>query len=262
VFKKEEERKIALKEKTLSELMKERYKKKKNPKKKKVSEKDSEKVYKEVREDLSKSKKLTENSACLENIESLTLNVEENTEIRKQIKLFNNGGTTWSKFSTFVCLNNNDKNFYLRGNDVKLNMAIKPSDSINVEIFIPSSRVQKGKYTSVWQLRNEDNEYFGDQVTLNISVYTKEEKKISENKIKLLEPIVAVEIKYDDYIITEKKLTEEKERISLSKLEKWRPRMDLMKSVYSLEGMADVRILSAIEKANGDLDLAVNYLFI
>jgi len=164
--KKEEERNKALKEKSIAELVKERYKRRSS--KRPVAEK-------EVKVD--EQKKITEDAGCLETIESLSLTVDENTEIRKQIKLVNKGTSTWSKFCTFVCLNNVDKNFYLRGNDVKLNMALKPSDTINVEVFIPSSRVQKGKYTSIWQLRDEYNEYFGEQVTLNITVQTKEEKK-------------------------------------------------------------------------------------
>jgi len=243
----------ALKEKSNSDLLKFKRKLKK------------EKEIKEKEAKVEEAKKIFESATFLENVESLSFTVDENTEIRKQIKLVNNGTTTWSKYCTFVCLNNVDKNFYLRGNDVKLNMALKPADTINVEIFIPSTRVQKGKYTSVWQLRNEYNEYVGEQVTLNITAVAKEDKKKTENKIKILDPIIAIEnkieepIKETDTILINKK---SEERVSLAKLQKWRPRMELMKTVYSLDGMAEVRILSAIDKANGDLDIAISFLFV
>jgi len=84
---------------------------------------------------------------------------------------------------------------------------------------------------------------------------------MSENKIKILEPIIADDkkiIKVDTIVV--EKQNEKKESLAL--LEKWRPRMELMKTVYSLEGMAEDIILVALEKANGDLDLAVTFLFI
>jgi len=198
-----------------------------------------------------------ENATSLEPIGNLVINVEENTEIRKQIKLKNSGQYIWKKYCTFVCLNNKDKNFYLRGNDVNLKLAIKPGETINVEIIIPASRVQKGKYISVWQLRNENNEYFGEQVTLEITVNSK-------NSIKILEPEIATVLKVEPTNVRKEKIKLYQNGVAILKseesLKKLRPLMEEMRNTYSIDGIADIIILNALDKA-GNIENALALLF-
>lgn len=182
-----------------------------------------------------------------------TINVVENTEIRKQIKLTNNGIVNWSKFFTFVCLNNSDKNSYLKGNDVSLKVAIKAGSSINVEVIIPAKKVLKGKYTSVWQLRNDNNDYIGEQITLNINVEKEFFRQMAHTQV---ETKIEAETKIED-----KKKVVIVEPI-LKDLEfKYGHQLKIMKTTYLLEGIPDIKILVALNESQGKIEEALCFLF-
>jgi len=161
-----------------------------------------------------------------------TIEIEENKDLRKQVKLINSGPTSWTKFYTFVCLNSVDKNTYLKGNDITMKVILKSGDSINVEIFIPAQKIRKGKYTSIWQMRNDKNEYFGEQFNLTINV-------IHNEKI--------------DY----KKKMDEFEELHFE----YGHQLKLMKTTFELIGIEDKKILTALKLAKGNIDEAFGLLF-
>jgi len=105
-------------------------------------------------------------------------------------------------------------------------------------------------------LRNENNEYFGEQVTLNIIVNSKKDNKIEE-KVKCL-----TENLKD---ILEKSENIYKNGIAHLKPEEYlkqhRTMMMVMKTTYSLEGLSDLVILNALDRANGDVEKALGLLF-
>ncbi len=160
---------------------------------------------------------------------SLEVIIKENTDLRKQVRLINSGISTWSKFFTFVCFNNSDKNNNLKGNDITLKVAIKTGDAINLEIFIPAQKIKKGKYFSTWQLRNDKNQYIGEQVNFNITV-------VSDEINNLLIP--------------------KSEEVDESK-NTYADRLIMMKEIFDMTGISDEVMLKALKDTGGNIEEAV-----
>ena len=159
--------------------------------------------------------------------------IEEKNDLRKGVKLINSGPTTWNKFFTFVCLGSSDKNTYLKGNDIPMKLAIKPGESVNLEIYIPAVKIIKGKYTSNWQMRNDKNDYFGEQ--LNFEIIVREKYYMTK------------QFKTNDYLMKLKS--------------QYHNELFLMNTLFDLTGIDELKILESLSKSNGNIDEAFSLLF-
>ena len=163
------------------------------------------------------------------------VNIFTGSDLRHQVKLINTGTTNWNKYFTFVCFGNREELNYLKGNDITMKVIIKSGDSINLEIFIPTSKLIKGNYTSIWQMRNDKNNFFGDQLTLKINI-TSKDSVISNLNGKTNSNIDKLYIEYGH-------------------------QLKVMKTSFDLSEINDEKILYALQKVKGNMDEAFALLF-
>jgi len=214
--------------------------KKKNEEKKAFSKiSDIEKLEKEK---LEKEKKIEVQDDCkIEKTNIINIEVEPNTDLRQPIKLINNGPTNWSKYYLFKSINNFEEINYVKGNDISMKVPIKSGDSINLEIFISKQMLfGRSNISTTFQMENDKGLLFGEKLTLNIIVKSKEYKELVKG---------LVEMKEDT--------TEEFNKLYIKYGQQFRD----MKDTYELEGIESLVILRALEFAQGNMDEAVAFLF-
>jgi hypothetical protein len=169
--------------------------------------------------------------------------IEENNDIRKIVKLKNNGQNNWSKYYTLVCLNGKDKNQYLSGPAIQTKVIIKPNDILNLEIVIPKAKILPGKYTSIWQMRNDTNDFFGVQFELDIIVLKKNEKPSDFNDININE-------NYDINNINNYPNNENDEYEELKK--KYQTEFENFRGMFDIRQITDDTIYNALKFAEGN----------
>jgi hypothetical protein len=190
-------------------------------------------------------------SKCL--TDNLTLETRNHiNEIRKSIRLNNNGNVSWPRPCYFTCIQN-ESNIY--GKTTPIRVKVDPESQINVDICLNLKEVIKsGEYTSVWQLQNNKRQFFGQKVILKIKVNFSEEIIINPQFVEIpreifLEPVRDIKIKTCADLLKTSQPT-----IS---------HMDLvqkMKQIYDLRGIKDNQILYAVVISQGNMENAFNLL--
>ena len=106
------------------------------------------------------------------------------------VELLNSGNVSWSNPCYFSCLENESD---LSGKFIKILKDIHIEEKIKIKIILDLSNIKKdGIYKSVWCLKNEKNQFFGEKITFYINCKFENEKikenikTIKLNKIKVI----------------------------------------------------------------------------
>ena len=205
-------------------------------------------------------------SRCL--TENLTVSALNNTnEIRKSLKLRNEGLIAWPKYSYFTCIEDESA---IKGLNVPLKIKVDPGKEINVEVCLNLKQIkEEGLYKSIWQLHNEKREPFGQKVALTVDVKFSNDLKVdpiyiqksSEDlfpqprKVRTCAELLREQLIQKNKIANPNKIESNSKEINYTAL------VNQLKSSYNLEGIGDNRILYALVRANGNINAALDNLF-
>jgi hypothetical protein len=204
-----------------------------------------------------KVEKMPFDSECLTN--NLQSEATHNTnEIRKTVKLVNNGALAWPKPCFFTCLKDESSVY---GNTNFLKLKVKPGKEINVEVCINLKDIKKeGRYHSVWQLQNEKKVGFGQKITFSVDVNFPHDIMINKEFIQIpkeifIQPINEIKIlTSDDYLKKRNKINTKSHHPRGMELVK------LIKQDYNLQNFEDKQILYAVVRTNGNVEAAIELL--
>ena len=190
-------------------------------------------------------------SKCLsENLKIETMN--HTNEVRKSVKLLNNGMVSWPKPCYFTCIQSESS---IIGNSNLLRVKVHPEKQINVEVCLDLKNItQAGDYVSVWQLQNEKREGFGQKVIFKVKVKFTNDIVINQEFVEIpreifLEPVKEVRV-----------------RTCADLLKVAQPQtgymgtVNKMKQIYDLKGIQDKNILYAVVMSQGNMEAALNML--
>jgi len=105
-------------------------------------------------------------SECLTS--SLEIKCKDDTkEMVKSIKMKNNGERSWPKPVYLTCIKE-ESGIYGPSSSIKLK--VEKGKETNVEIKLNCKDVKEGSYVSVWQLQNDKKEFFGQKISLKITI--------------------------------------------------------------------------------------------
>ena len=110
--------------------------------------------------------------------------LKHNQEKTYSLKLTNSGEKNWNNPSYLVCLDNSEdsKN---KGSSIPIRVSIKKKEFTTVELVFRGD-LEFGKFTSLWQMADNNNKTFGPVLMFNIHCYPKTIAKEDENLYKLL----------------------------------------------------------------------------
>ena len=192
--------------------------------------------------------------------------VNNSNEIRKSIKLVNDGAYPWPKYCYFTCL---EEESAVKGQNVPIKIKVDPGKEINIEVVLSLKQIkEEGSYQSIWQLQNEKRENFGEKVVIELDakfpkdlrvdiefqqiskeVFPKERRvKTTGDLLKEIQPVM------NQNLICKVK-SNYKEEINYTNL------MNRLKSENNLIGIGDNQILYALVRAKGNKEIALENLF-
>ena len=125
-------------------------------------------------------------STCT-NLKEVYTTLNNNNFIPIDLFLRNNGDEQWPSPCFFTCDEERSK---IKGERVKIsNFSGLPGEQYKVKIKINLKNIKKtGTYTSVWQLKNENGEEFGEKFIFNINdIFEKKTKEKGKEKEKKTE---------------------------------------------------------------------------
>jgi hypothetical protein len=202
------------------------------------------------------------NSECL--TQNLHSEVTHNTnEIRKTVKLLNNGTLAWPNPCFFTCLKEESSVF---GNTNFLKLKVEPGKEINVEVCINLKDVKsEGRYFSVWQLQNEKKVAFGQKVILSVDVKFPHDIMINKEYIQIpkeifLQPVNEIKIQTSDDYLKKKNTNTKNDGCYKPKNPRGMELVKLIKQDYNLQNFEDKQILYAVVRTNGNVEAAIDML--
>jgi hypothetical protein len=211
-------------------------------------------------------KNITLSSKCVTT--NLTISAINNTnEVRKSLKLQNDGTHAWPKFCYFTCI---EEESAVKGQNVPLKIKVDPGKEINIEVCLNLKHIkEEGVYQSVWRLQNEKREPFGQKVNLSVDVQFSNDLKVdpiyhqnsSEDifpeprKVKTCAELLREKLILNKKIATSNKVESDTKEVDYTAL------MNQLKLNYNLQGIGDNRILYALVRAKGNKDVALDNLF-
>ena len=99
------------------------------------------------------------------NLQKVYITKNNNNFIPISVCLKNTGTSRFPSPCYFVC----DSSSQIFGNRIKLNQTNTPEIKFNIKILLDKIK-KSGTYKSIWQLRNEKNESFGEKITFMVKV--------------------------------------------------------------------------------------------
>jgi len=167
-------------------------------------------------------------SKCISNN---VFEIEQGTnEFVYQINLHNDGNINWPSPSTLK------NTMGIFSEKILISYLIKPGDTCQLNVTIPTKGLKVGEYHSRWQLFDTKDNAFGSNIDIKFNVILKK----GNNKDNIRE----IEIKGKDS----------------KKIYRFYNKLTEMKTAYGLIDIPNERILEALEKSNGDLEEAIVYL--
>jgi hypothetical protein len=161
-------------------------------------------------------------------INNIDLTFKVHEEHRHTVKIQNSGVKSWTKPAYLKSLEEST----IKGASVPVKITIKPGMEVYLELVFCSKVV--GKHISFWQMCNDHDVPFGDILVINVNVLPineciyNEDKKKGENKAQL---------KNMDFLVK------------------------TMKENYQLSGIPDEKISAALQKSDGDFEIALCSFF-
>ena len=113
------------------------------------------------------------NAVCI-NHHLKFLIIEKSEDVSTKVNLLNNGKEKWP---SNVFVGNIDNFPGIKGDNVNVGKEVNPQEKVEVEIKLPTKDLEKGKYLSVWGLKNDKNELIGRPFMIKVVVCSKEEKE-------------------------------------------------------------------------------------
>jgi hypothetical protein len=189
-------------------------------------------------------------SKCI--TDNLTFETKNHTnEIRKSIKLINNGKISWPKPCYFTCIQN-ESNIY--GPATPIRVKVNPESEITVDVGLNLKDITKsGEYTSVWQLQNHKRIFFGQKIILKIKVNYSDDITIRPNFVEIPREIFLAEKNINIKTCADLLKNSQPEISHMNLVQK-------MKQMYDLKGFKDNQILYAIVMSQGNIENAFNLL--
>jgi len=195
---------------------------------------------------------------CLSNNTFTVVNNKH--ELRKIIKLTNDGNVDWPIFSYLTNISTESTVF---GPAIPIKIHVIPGKEINVEVCFDLTKITtEGIYKSVWKLQNIKRETFGESIVFTLNVKLSDEISIKNEFVQVSKKNDIQEEK-PETISTEKLL----EQLNIKKEEEViETRLNLnqkiakMRASFDLTGVPDYKIIAALAMTNGEIEGAITNL--
>ena len=99
--------------------------------------------------------------------------IEKNEDVTAKVNLLNIGKEKWP---SNLIVGNIDKFPGIKGNNVNVGKEVNPQENVEIEIKLPTKELERGKYLSLWGLKNDKDELIGRPFMIKVVVCSKEEK--------------------------------------------------------------------------------------